>query len=298
MSEFGPSPAEEAEKEAAGVSLASEIAELRSHARTDEDFQVVLGKIKELKGLFGTESTESKVSVEEAKEIMGADFLGPEAIGKSSFGPEAVPTELPPILFSPEELEKAKELGQFLILRSDQIPGDKLELPNTKATLGKVPAKRWALVTKEFIPDSTSKNYLDQTEQLVKYLREEVFADKEIPPEYQEAIAEFEAQKEELRPLVISADAAVWEPAAERLASLRITSLARRSRDEALYDLEVYKQANDQYLLPTKYEWTSSRASDGRLVSVGDFESGGVDVYGSGPGSVDPILGVSFSRSQ
>ena len=308
MSETGPSPTEEAEKEAQGIALAQEIAALKASAKTDEDFQVILCKIRELKELFGLISKEEILSPDIAKEIMNAnlteeekeagmtDFLGPETIS-AAFGPEAVPAEIPPILFSPEELRRARELGQFLILRSNQIPDDKLELPNTKQTLEKAPTGRWALVTKEIIPDSTDKNYLEQTEQLIKYLREQVFADVEIPAEYQEAISEFEAQKEELRPLAESREEEIWEPAAERLANLKISRLTRQSYDEVLYDLELYKQINDRYLLPNMYTWTSSRPSDGSLVLVGSFASVGVFVSWDRPGASGSDLGAVFSRS-
>lgn len=295
MSEFAPPPPIDPEKEAQGISLAQEIASLRVSAKTDEDYHAILQKAKELKELFGIASAET--SIEQAKELLGSDFLGAEAI-EAVFGREVVPAVIPPIPFSLEELEKARDSkDQFLILRTDQVPADKLALPNTKRTLEKAPQTRWALVTKEILPDSVSKNYLQQTEQIIIHLEEQVFADREIPKEYMEAIAEFESQKEELRPLAESSDEKKWKPAAERLANLKITQLCRQTRDEVLYDLEVYHKANDQYLMPDKWTWTSSRASSGDLVYVGLFDAGGVDVSSYRPASSFDFLGVSFSRS-
>lgn len=46
------------------------------------------------------------------------------------------------------------------------------------------------------------------------------------------------------------------------------------------------------------WTWSTTRASDGRLVYVGDFGDGGADVDRDSPGSRDGALGVSFSRSE
>ena len=47
-------------------------------------------------------------------------FLGPEAI-KAAFGVELSPEEIPPIKFTKEQLERARDLGQFLVLRLDKV---------------------------------------------------------------------------------------------------------------------------------------------------------------------------------
>lgn len=46
------------------------------------------------------------------------------------------------------------------------------------------------------------------------------------------------------------------------------------------------------------YTWTSSRASDGRIVSVGGFGEDGVNVDSDTPVDRDGAIGVSFSRSE
>jgi len=296
MSELGPSPQSEEEKETQGISFAKEIADLRSRAETDEDFSAVLSKIQTLKELYGlVPSSEAKLSSEvteqmaEAKEILGQDFLGPEEI-KAVFGLETI--EVPPIPFSREELERAKELGQFLILRTDQIPPDKLELPHTRKTLESAPETRWALVTKELIPDSTNKDYIDQTDQMITYLEEQVFSGRGLPPEYESAATNFRGQKEKLKKLAESSDIT------KTLADLAITKLIRQNRDELLYDLEVYKAVTDQYLLRGDYAWTSSRDSAGNMVDVGRFDSDGIHVCRYRPDTPNPNLGAVLSRSQ
>ncbi len=328
MPEFSPSPEQsEAEKEAQGLAIAHEIADLRSRANSDEDYEAILLKIRQLKSLFGVgiAETESGLSgevseqIEQAKEILGADFLGPEQI-KTAFGTSVEIGEIPPIPFSRTELEQAKELGQFLILRlpltmkqiresfggklstgekmlyaSDETTGeladdcwykDETFYTEDTATAG------WALVSKETISGSTNKNYLEQTDSIVVYLKNQVFGGETLPPKYQAAIDEFDARRDEITALIDSD----WAKAAETLESLQITQLTRQSPAEAIYDLIVYFQNNDERLLPNTYTWTKRRASGGRLVCVGGFGAGGVRVDRSGPGGRYGDLGVSFSR--
>jgi hypothetical protein len=129
MSEFGPSPEQEAEKETQGIVIAKEIAELRSRAQTDADYEVVLQKTSELKGLFGIASEselgkEAVESIEKAKEILGGDCLGAEAVEKT-FGLKLESAKIPAIPFSATELERAKSLGQMLVLRANKGPDGK-----------------------------------------------------------------------------------------------------------------------------------------------------------------------------
>ena len=262
----------------------------------------------------GMGSAQETSDFQEAKEILGKDFLGPEAI-KSAFGVEM--EEIPEIPFSKEELEKAKELNQQLVLYADKAPDGKpltgeklLELTDNKTSDGRnlfydtdwyknedfftkeVPRAGWKLVSKETIPDSTSKKYVEQTETIVSYLKGKVFKDQPLPEEYQKAINEFNAKKQELVKLLNSN----WQKAAEELENLEITKLTRETPIEVLYRLALNERENKKRLLPN-YSWTFRRSSNGKLVYVGDFDSDGVIVNGSGPGFSSGILGVSFSRS-
>jgi hypothetical protein len=47
------------------------------------------------------------------------EFMGPDEI-KKAFGVEIAESEIPNIPFSEAELERAKKLGQFLVLRADK----------------------------------------------------------------------------------------------------------------------------------------------------------------------------------
>lgn len=327
MSEFGPSPTpEEAtgieEKETQGITMAQEIAGLRNGARSEADYEVVLQKTRELRRLFAVGS-ESKLSGEvmeqmkEAREIMGKGFMGPEEI-KTAFDFEPAPSTIPEIPFDRSELQRAAELGQMLVLRVGKtVDGKPMTMDKIRDILsnkvkdgGKVLHNTdwykdeaffkdeqiepcWALTSTKVIPRTTHKNYLEQTEAIVDYLKSEVFAGKPLPKEYQDAIAQFESQKAEIGSLIDSD----WKVAAEKLAKLSITSLTRQTPVEAIYDLIMAYQNNEERLLPDMYTWTSKRVSDGLFVSVGPFKSDGVYVRYASPDDRGGNLGVSFSRS-
>lgn len=262
---------------------------------------------------------EGSASKEQAQRLFGEDFLGPEAVEKA-FGIHLVSSEIQPIQFSMEELERAKDLSQMLILRTDKDRnGRPLTIQNMQQTLqgifdaerkGKVlyptdwyknedffkkevPHPEWALVSKRVLPDSTSKNYLSQTQVIADYLKNSVFAHRPIPADYEAAFTEFERKKYDISALMSSN----WQEAARMLSELKLNQLARRSPVEAVYDTLTYFQNRDQRLLEDAYDWTMSRRADGDLVYAGLFGSEGLNVYASRPGSSGPILGVCLSRN-
>ena len=53
---------------------------------------------------------------------------------------------------------------------------------------------RWVLKSREIIFDSDNKNYLEQTQVLAKYIKEEVFFNQQMPAEFVEALDEFECR--------------------------------------------------------------------------------------------------------
>ena len=79
------------------------------------------------------EAKEANIEFDEAREIFGKDFLGPEAI-KKTYGVELTPGELQEvenIPFTREELEQAKQLGMMLVLRVPSIGEGKEAKPLT-----------------------------------------------------------------------------------------------------------------------------------------------------------------------
>ena len=266
---------------------------------------------------LGFKVTEKYTSQEKAKEIMGKYYLGSEAVEKA-FGIKLEINEIPAIPFSMGELEKAKKLGQFLVLRVNSGPdGQPLTMQSMNNLLkeryekdsskvlynidwyekeefftNETPKLTWALTSKEVIPNSTDKNYLEQIDAIVDYLNQ--ISPEGLPEEYQKAVEEYKNQRAEIEPLIDSD----WEKAAGMLEELKITELTRQSPAEALYDLVLYFQTNGEKLLPNRYICTKRRASDGKLVNVGGFGSGGVCVYSNEPDYSRGFLGTSFSRSQ
>ncbi|PWB38579.1 MAG: hypothetical protein C3F02_02595 [Parcubacteria group bacterium] len=266
------------------------------------------------------QESQGKTSIEQAAEIMGADFLGPEVV-ENVWGVKLETKDIPPIPFSRADLGRAKELNQQLVLRVDKAAdGSPLTMQKmneyvdpklAQAGKGKLlydidwykneefyttetPEISWALVSKELISGSTNKNYLEQTEVLITYLQNEVFRDMAIPPEYQDAIQEFESKKAVLVTLIESD----WQEAAKQLSELDITRLTRQTPAEAVYDLPTNLLTNNDRRLERAYTWTKRRRSGGRLVGVGSADAGGAGVSASRPGSRDGGLGVSFSRSR
>jgi hypothetical protein len=309
----GISDKEKTDKETEAMWILEEIEREAETIKVKDDayYQRVAERMKQVERMFS-----ESLSPSEAKEILKQDFLGKEEIERA-FDIKIEDKDIPEIPFTKEDIEKAKELGQFLILRTDKI--DK-KTPLTIENLNKhlkgktkeggkilysdsyksedlykteIPKLSWALTSKELIPDSTSKNYLQQTELIVKYLKEKVFKDTDISESYQQAITEFEAQKDEIEKLMTTD----WKKAAEKLEKLQINQLTRQTPVETIYDLIAYLHTNNQRLLENKYTWTKRRFSDGRLVHVGTFGSRGALLLDWRPGNSDGSLGVSFSRS-
>lgn len=253
-----------------------------------------------------------------------------EKLGKENvFGPKEIEkifdvrlTEVPGIPFSVEELERAKKLGQMLLLRIDKTAEGK---PMSLEAMAEVMTKRWkdegkgdllgtvdgwkrsvgedrfttespragwALVSRDVLPESLSKNYIEQTEVIVETLKSKVFKDLKIPEEYKKAIAEFESKKAKLAELV-NED---WEKAAKELTELKISQMTRQTFSETIYDLAVYYDANNKRLLSDTSTWSSSLSPGGFVMGLGRFDAKGV--YGNwwDPGARRGYLGVSLSR--
>lgn len=260
------------------------------------------------------------ITPEQAQEILDKNYLGIEAI-ETTFGFQ--PEEIPPIPFSAVELERAKELNQFLELRIDKTnDGEPLDMKKMHTLLqpkftagnnGKIlnsygqadcwykdesflqetPRFFWVLATKDLLPGSKGKNYLQQTEIIVDYLINSVFKDQELPGVYQEAIEEFQSKKANIEALM-SSD---WQKAAQELQTLSINQLCRKTFVEDRYDFLMQFQTNSIRLTEEDYNWTLSRASDGKLVVAGGSVAVGACVLRWLPYSSLVRIGVAFSRS-
>lgn len=266
-----------------------------------------------------------RIKMKYAEKLFGQDFLGPDQINSAFLDQVEIPEIIPSIPFSRQELERAKELGQMLILRVNKAKdGSDLTIKRINTMLdGKIrdkdnvlyqnlidiykgesfynkhtPILSWALVSKEIVPHSSNTNYLQQTEALVKYLEDEVFKGKALPTEYAEAVAEFEKEKANIAPAISSTIESEWKEAASKMEALKLTQLTRQSPTEAIYDNIVCYQQTGKRLLENIYTWTKLRRNDGSLIFVGDFSSNGVCISAREPNCSAPHLGVAFSRTQ
>lgn len=270
------------------------------------------------------ESAEFDLIEEYAQELFGRDFLGPEQVA------EALDIEIPwdmvpEIPFTEDELDQAFELGQYLILRVDQdADGTPLTIANLNQRLqerfrkkghGSIlwdtswyedeefflndpPRLKWALATRELMPESTSKDYLDQTLTLAEYVRNQVFKDIPLTEEFEEALAELDRQKTALIKLRddVNAGRASWQDLAKKLVGLKINQLGRQKPSEAVYDSLVMLETNNERLLEERLNWAVGMTSDSRLVYAGEFDADGLDVSAWYPRFGHEDLGVVFSR--
>jgi hypothetical protein len=247
----------------------------------------------------------------------GTDFFGPAEIRDVLM--IDLGDSIPEIPFTEEELTRARQLGQYLVLTcpinakgkpltmsglydalGNEIGGGKLlyeidwykdEDFFTTEPVTLIPT--WKLVSREVIPGSTDVNYLGQTLAIAQYLREQVYEGQELPAPYQQAVDELESKKDGLERLMNDD----WKKAAQQLADLQINQLFRENPAEVMYRLALYLKVNREYLLENMWTWTNSRSSDGYLVDVGLFDSSGAGVDSVFPRDSLSHLGVCFSRS-
>ena len=249
----------------------------------------------------------------------GTDCIGPRQLAECKalnldLDPDCIP-EIPQI--QRVELERALELGQFLIYRHDKMKtgpltirtvhdgcnnivgegnllrnigwcngGKEIFFEEEKITPG------WYLVGREEIPGSTGMDYLGQTLVIADYLAKVIYQDQKIPKIYAEAIRELDDQEDILRELVMDD----WKRGAIKLSELKLNQFCRQSGVEFIYDNTAYLEVNGRHLFPNKLAWLRSLSSDGDIVDVGYCGPGGVSVGSGGPRSSRSLLGVRFSR--
>lgn len=259
------------------------------------------------------------LSPEQAEELIGSvNFFGPKEV-KRALGIDIEPKDVPQVPFSKMELERAKELNHFLILRiekdnkgnpltmkilmefkNEQTQNDSGKLlcdtdwyqNESFFTTEEISQTSWALVSREVIKNTTNSSYLHQTKILIKYLIDKVYAGQSLPQAYQEAIDEFKTLKGSNTNL---------ESAGDALEKLKITQLLRRLPVEVLYDLIVNHDGKDsggRRLLIGTYDWSASRTSEGYFVYLGCSLTGDLKIFRyvhSGGNYFD--LGACLSRN-
>lgn len=247
---------------------------------------------------------------EKARLILEEDYLGPEAVEKA-FGIRLTPDQIPPIQFNQGDIERAKELGEMLVLRTgnysagrpltgsvmDSILGDQFfrnkksqvftkysinEFANVPIENGRLfynqsPRSGWSLVGKVLIPQSYGKSYLEQTQVLIDFLMNRQFITRAIPSKYKEAAQEFDAKIRELDDKYYKA---MYRPE-DKVAELKVNNIARHSFAEISYDLLLYYLNRGVRLLGEQLITTSTVVDYGPVknaIKVGVFTEEGIVV--------------------
>lgn len=281
--------------------------------------------------LFEIQKPRESISSAEAEAIMDEYFFGPEAIAKV-WDVHLERQQIPQIPFSREELERALELGQFLILRIDAsaegepLTVDKMDsiltpqfiqrgkgrsavfYPSSSTSQARyeedyrleTPTPGWALVGSVPVQDSIARSYLDQTGLIAAYLEKLVFEGNEVPINYCEAIEEFRTQEPALRKLVEHRphDEEKMERAADLLAQLKLTQLVRPSLAEAVYDNRTYTLMTGKDMMVNNDGFTRnrSRKDQGQKAQFWGFTGNGAIVSWDMHPNIDTICAL-FSRT-
>ncbi|MDO8507933.1 MAG: hypothetical protein Q7S53_05225 [bacterium] len=241
------------------------------------------------------------VSLEKASEILGNDFLGPEEVG-NVLRTKIEKEKVPDIPFSIKELEKAKELGQALILRVDKL-GDNIEnLPLNMLTINGIissagkgslerncklnpirledeyneaffidetPRKGWALVGTSCVPGSLDRDILGQTDMVKEYLENEVFPQSsKMPLEYKDAIDSFNNARPFLKDIWYEGNSSSAKRLGAALEKQAITQLTRQTPVEAFYDSAVYYANNGENMFGYNGIITGTKDSRGHFIIV------------------------------
>ncbi|MBI3632543.1 MAG: AAA family ATPase [Candidatus Vogelbacteria bacterium] len=161
------------------------------------------------------------------------------------------------------------------------------------AMLSETPGGEWKFVSAEVIPGTESKNYIDQTDFLIKYVKDNIFKKTGLPVEYQKTIEAWNRDKPKIQQLITDAK---WPEAAKALGEHPISQLLRESFTSTVYRTITLQKSRNQKILSSMYSRSCSFSSDGILVYFGVFGAGGAHVSGRRPVAAWSSMGAVFSR--
>src|SRR3989339_563521 len=266
-------------------------------------------------------------SLEQAREIMAENFYGSARI-KKAFGFEVPASEIPDIPYSPAELQRAKALGERLVLRvSPDDSGQYLTMKKIielaqprliddyKLQLYNVDRHQmedfyqtnflkteWRLISGSFVAGSTNQNYLHQTRLLRDHLKALDFLSKKEESDCSDEILQqlseqmgVDWNKQEI--IDQNKYTANWREVTRKIVELLINQNHRRTPSEIIYDWVLeFSRTKDIGLFKKNFDWTSCLSSSGHLVYIGCFVSDGMSVDGSDPNDSDNNIGVVSQR--
>ncbi len=300
-------------------------------ASTPVEAQKTLEYVQHLKGHLEWQIdqflNEFEASPEKAREILGDDFYGKEEI-KVTYGFDLSDADIPPIPYSAEELEWAKEQGMMLMLFLDKdeegnpLTGKQINsivtslLPQTNHTsknrkspaetktfvsdtdkhhyehknfyLTETASRGWRLISKNLLPGSTDKTYIEQTKVLRTYLEEQGMLTEEDRIESNDTV---------LNELNQLSNSCSWDKVGDRFINSEINQVFRPSCVEEMQKFALMVRARNRNYIP---ECTWTRSYSGSTpnffpVCIGYF-SDGLAIRHYRPNHTHYDLGVVFSH--
>jgi len=266
--------------------------------------------------------TENQKRMDEAKRILGQDFLGPAEVTKA-FGIELSPDQIPPLDTTPDVLKWAKSQGLMLVLRIDNATGSPLTIERMERILqpefsarnaGRVINRDSFYLDQHFFTEATSRagwffvskdavggtdcgiTYLDQSHKIGEFLIDnKKIIGNQIPLD---AIRYLNLQNEELQTLVKNNP----EQAVALLSYFSLNQAVRQTPVEAVYDLLLYFQNTGKRLLADKTTLVGGAniftrsfnhfIKDNRFIGVGYFDRDGIRITRHNAGGADPRVGA------
>lgn len=255
----------------------------------------------------------SALSLAEVQQLLfrGSDLLDPRQV-KSC--PIVVPSKLPALMVTEEEVRRAKTLGHSLVLFLPVTAKQLYGATDNKLSDGgqllysdwSIKPKQdfgvkemqfakptWAFIIQAPIPSSTGLNFLAQTKMRAEYLENQVYDGQPLPQVYREAVEELNDRQAALEQLM----ADDWQEAGKQLSGLKLNQLCCPTFSGLLYHWYLHLAINGERLYQGIYGWSRSLSSNGHLVDPGSF--GRLGAFAGGdwePGSSYGSLGAPFLR--
>ncbi|MDO8507942.1 MAG: hypothetical protein Q7S53_05270 [bacterium] len=256
------------------------------------------------------------ITPEKAQEMMGGKYFGPEAIEKA-YRIKLERKDIPKIPFTKEDLEKAQECGDLLVLRVDKdsdgrpLTMERIEeLVSTDGTSAAkkadkwwvkeklfshdIPRAGWALISGSLMMATAGEKYLEQTKILASNVLANVFMGRDLPQEYKDAVEELEKKAPILKVRQYVADD---NEVSREVAELKINQLLRHTPVEVFYDtfLHYHNKKEDEGALYSFHNiWTNNFLPGKGIVAVG---SNGVSCRHAVQDGNHPFFGVISRRS-
>ncbi len=245
--------------------------------------------------------------IERAREILGQDFLGVEAIREMESKLKIIGIDVkfdvqdaPPIKYSEKDLELAHQNGEMLVLRASQMVKEETDDDEPIASLGRRDPQLLPVTLINFRElfrnDPNQKLFYSFRPEAYDWYLSEDFATKNGEIKLEWALVKKDILEGTTSKKWGQQDGVLKEYGKKLKQQGAInTEIRHRTATEAAWDTMLYYANTGEHLLEKTYDWTGSRTSDG-LVDVGAFDSSGLNVNGWDPGNSSSDVGVCPSR--